>query len=53
MITFGASLLSSNEKGWWDAVSRSACSLYTDWSMFPVIEDALRVDSEVPKVLIK
>ena len=53
MITFGASPLSSNEKGWWVAVGRSAVLLDTDWSNVPVIAVALRVISGVPKVLIK
>ena len=52
MITSGASLLSL-EKRWWGAVDISACLLYTDWSSFPVILVALRVDSGVPEVLIK
>ena len=53
MITFGASLLSSNEKGWWVAVGRSAVLLDTNWSNVPVIAVALRVISGVPEVLIK
>ena len=41
------------KRGGRGAVGIPARLLYTDWSSFPVILVALRVDSGVPKVLIK